>query len=106
MNPRPGARFGPLSRCHGGGDIAQFRDASLGGGDLREAVMFVEAGCVLVDGVDDDESCRHGLGRRDDAAQCVGEQHAAETLAVKSAVKRTACEEHTGYLPRSSTTDG
>jgi hypothetical protein len=25
---------------------------------------------------------------------------------VKSAVKRTACEEHTGYLPRSSTTDG
>jgi hypothetical protein len=94
------------SRRQGGRDIAQFRDESLGFRDLCKAVMFVEAGCVLVDSVDDDESCGYGLRRCDDSAQCVGEQHAAETLAVKGAVKCEACEEHSRYLPRSSTTDG
>lgn len=67
-------------------------------------MVLIEARHALVDGIDDDEPRGNRVGCRDHALERFGEQRTAEPLAMQRSVERKACEQHSGDLERSATT--
>jgi hypothetical protein len=98
--PRPGVRCG-----EGGGDVGDLLDQPQGVRDASEAVVLVEGGGVVVEGVDDDEAGSDDAGGLHDPPQRLDEDGAPDTLALHTAVQGHAREEHCRDLAGAAATD-
>jgi len=74
--------------------IADLANKAAGAGYRSVAVVGVEAGCLIADGVHDDEAGGDDVGSVDDPSGCVSEQGAAQTMAVEIAVQGEPGDEH------------
>jgi hypothetical protein len=72
------------------GDVTQLLNESQFVRYAAESVVFVEAGGVFVDCVDNDEASGNHSRRCQHALECLGEQSIAESLPVVRAFKRKA----------------
>jgi len=82
------------------GDVGDLLDEPPGPGDLPEAVVLVEAQSVLVNGVDHHEPCSDGRRGDEHAPQRIGEQRAAQSLALERSSERQARQQHGRNLTR------
>ena len=68
------------------GEVADLADETASTGDSSVAVVGVEAGCGIVDGVDDDEAGGDDIGGGDDSLGGIGKQDTTQTVTVKVSV--------------------
>lgn len=78
------------------GEVADPAHEPAGTGYGTVAIVGVKAGCIVADGIHDDEAGGDDIGGVDDPARGIGEQGATEALTVEIAVQGEPGDEHGG----------